>query len=693
MKTLIKSIFSVVLMSIPVLCEDTLPALPNTGHVTLNWQQFHDLWTKMQSMEKQIQTLTQPENHPPLPYTLTKAAYQGVVEPKRMLMQGVFDIDVYEPKQWVKVPFLPSSIAIQEARLDGEPIGLVEDNGSHQVVLRKAGRHTLRVRFSLKSPKDEEAPQLSFATPNTPVTYLALEFPKPHLEVTVEPSEGVQLETQGRKTLLTASIPPTSQIALHWQKALPEEAAGPSKLYVNLETLFTVSEAALRGSWTLHYTILHRGTRELRIAVPEIWNILSVNAEGLQEWKSIDSKEGKVLAIQLAYAKKGDLEVTVQTEKSLSEKETLAEIPRLRPVGIEREQGSMGLEARGTVELQVKESKGLNAIDPQELPRTIWNGASQPLLFAFRYTQPYSLVVGVTRHPEVPVLTTTVDEANAVTLLTARGQMMTRIRYQVRNNLKQYLALQLPRGSQLWSAFVSNQPVKPTRLENGAYRIPLAKSQLEVQGQQGFPVEIVYYTPTGPFLPVGYKAALFPVPDAPVSRVLWSLYIPTRYRVAHFGGDMEEGEISQAVHSIAGLADVERTELEEGKVGGLLAFKEKFGRKLRRALRRSDGAVSKNAALMDRMVTRQMEMASEAMAPAEATAAGVYPVAFEIPSQGQLFSFTQVMIVDKSPSLSIFYVHHWIIRCLLGLLFAGLAALLYIYRKAACNSLSKPHCL
>src|SRR5258708_38936368 len=98
--------------------------------------------------------------------------------------------------------------------------------------------------------------------------------------------------------------------------------------------------------------------------------------------------------------------------------------------------------------------------------------------------------------------------------------MITKVHYQVRNQLKQYLSVRLPKDAALWSAFVAGEPVKPTQAQDGSYRIPLAKSQLGDQGQQGFPVELIFYRNVPKFMPVGYRAMALPMPDAPVSRMI-----------------------------------------------------------------------------------------------------------------------------------------------------------------------------
>ena len=87
------------------------------GEVTMAWQKFDDIWKHMQQLEKKVEDLEKPSIKPPVPFTLTKAAYKGDVQASKIAMTAVFEIDVYEAKEWVKIPFLPSSIAIPTTAL------------------------------------------------------------------------------------------------------------------------------------------------------------------------------------------------------------------------------------------------------------------------------------------------------------------------------------------------------------------------------------------------------------------------------------------------------------------------------------------------------------------------------------------------------------------------------------------------
>lgn len=319
MKPYLRTLLCLGLLTGPLLAEPNGHVADGSGEVTLGWQKFNQLWDRMHMLEHQVETLNgkPPAPAPPTPYALTRAAYKGEVGAKQIRMTGLFELEVFEPKEWVRLPFLPESLAVSEATLDGQPVSLIEENGFHTLPLHGAGRHTLHVQFSLKAPPAEEAPRFEFPVPRTPMTVLSLTFDQPHLEVAMEPSQGVESVTVNGHTRVTAAIPPTSAINVHWQKAATEEVTGPGKLYLDTAGLMTISEGSVHALWTLHYSILHRGVRELRLNVPANWNILSVTGEGVQEWKVEQEGKTPILVTQLGFAKKGDLDLVVQAETGL----------------------------------------------------------------------------------------------------------------------------------------------------------------------------------------------------------------------------------------------------------------------------------------------------------------------------------------------------------------------------------------
>ena len=129
---------SAVLAVLPVVHAADMVA--PTSQVVLDWQQFIKLW------EQANKPPTPPAPvPPPVEYMLSKAEYSGVVRPKATEITAVFDLNILAANTWVRVPFLPSSLGLKEATLDGKPVSVAPHEGFHSLITKDSGRHTLRV--------------------------------------------------------------------------------------------------------------------------------------------------------------------------------------------------------------------------------------------------------------------------------------------------------------------------------------------------------------------------------------------------------------------------------------------------------------------------------------------------------------------------------------------------------------------
>src|SRR5207248_8960210 len=99
--------------------------------------------------------------------------------------------------------------------------------------------------------------------------------------------------------------------------------------------------------------------------------------------------------------------------------------------------------------------------------------ADESTVLVYRYLRPgYKLAVEARRFAQAEVLQALVDNVRLTTVVADDGQMMTELALNVRNNGRQFLEVTLPRGAQVWSAFVSGQAVRP-RLRDGRLLLPL----------------------------------------------------------------------------------------------------------------------------------------------------------------------------------------------------------------------------
>jgi len=164
-------------------------------------------------------------------------------------------------------------------------------------------------------------------------------------------------------------------------------------------------------------------------------------------------------------------------------------------------------------------------------------------------------------------------------------------------------------------------------------------------------VELIYYRQMPKFFPVGFRALTLPMPDAPVIRMWWSLYLPENYRFPYFGGDVEKGQAASLWNGLIGASRADRD--ESMSLGGL--------RDKRKEVLKKDFS----------------QLASRMMASQPAAAAG------------QLFNFGQIMVVGQDPMVTLVFLHVRLVKAMMGILLALFGIALYRWREQAQEFLLK----
>ncbi|MCZ6890238.1 MAG: hypothetical protein O7H39_17255, partial [Gammaproteobacteria bacterium] len=199
-------------------------------------------------------------------------------------------------------------------------------------------------------------------------------------------------------------------------------------------------------------------------------------------------------------------------------------VPTLHVAGAEVEHGRIAVEALTAVEIQALVADQLSALEVSELPQQMILKTTNPILLAFKYVQatpPARLQLRITRHEQIDVQVAAVERAAYTTLFTRDGLAVTTASLAVRNSRRQFLRLQLPADSDIWSVFVDGKPAKPARTNEG--NTVLIRM---INSANAFPVEIVYATPVSAFGFYGAVDLTLPRPDVVVTHTRWDLFLP-----------------------------------------------------------------------------------------------------------------------------------------------------------------------
>jgi hypothetical protein len=629
-----------------------------------------------------------PVIQPPADYLMTRAFYRGVIRGGSARFRAEFDLQVFDAGQqkFIDIPLFPTSLALKNVLFDGRQALVVIRDNRHTLTTMEKGSHRAVVDFSLAAQAEHGPWALSFPIPLTAVTAFEVDIPFRDIDVEIAGAQELEVTERGGLTHVRALLSPTNRADVRWRKRPQEIERGPAKVYSETVNLLSLEDDALRVQTEMALSILQNVVSSVVIRVPQGYSVLEVRGSGIEDWREVKTKGVSELEIVFEYPKKGQFALSLTAEKLLPDSSPAVDFEGFTVRDSVREKGFLGIELKSASEVTLADSEGLDRLDVSELPAALINRSRKPLLFGFKYLRhPYSLVLSITKHEELPVIGTVVDSASGVTLFTEDGKLVHRIVFLVRNTSKQFMELELPEGAQVWSVFVGGEPAKP-RFHEAKILIPLNRSAQGATGLTAFEVELIYFERSTRFGWLGRKDSRFPVPDIIVSQMLWSVYLPQGYRIALFGGTVEKEKTARGLRPLLGARSKVLSYLEPGPEVPAEGKDER-----ERMAREADHAkkqFSANLALSEEQFVNQMEnelrfgkRMDDVQAGRIPAAGGILPIRINIPASGQVFRFAKTLVSGDPLTLSCSYLSGGLLWIIKGIALAAAAALLYRLRR------------
>lgn len=306
-------------------------------------------------------------------------------------------------------------------------------------------------------------------------------------------------------------------------------------------TTATITESLLTGHTWIKYDIANAPVQELRVRIPSACQNIEIMGENIRR----RDQNGEEWRIELQGAVSGEyrLHVSWECARPAASRGTnvILTIPSIAAQGAERETGYVLLMTPSNMQLAAtRVSEDLLRMDANELPAWVSetekhaSGSLSPVL-VYRYLRPgWQLAVSAMRFDEATVLQALLDEAILRTVVADDGQVMTRMTLQVRNNGRQYLEVTLPSSSQLWSAFVDGEPIRPGNRE-GRLLLPLDQGNVEEATTR---LEVVYVNREKFPKTKGLVSLESPQFDIPLKNAKWELHLPPDFDYSEFRGTM-----------------------------------------------------------------------------------------------------------------------------------------------------------
>ncbi|MBN2619706.1 hypothetical protein JXB22_01345 [candidate division WOR-3 bacterium] len=655
------------------------------GEVTLKREQFKKLLDQMQGPEAV-------SLKSPIDYLITKAEYTAIMEQKSTIFKARLSVEIFDQERTVypKIRLLPKEVALRDIMIDSKPALVLVENGWYVLMTDTTGQHIIDMEFSVKSDLDGKPYALAVTIPQTAITLFKLEVPLKDISVEIPSEKHMTVAHGAGHTSIEAQLATTSVLQVKLQRTVAQNRGdGPAKIYSDVMNLLSIDDGVLRVTSRFDIDILQHTINEIDLVVPEGYSVLYVNGQTGQEirgWRSRMDNGNEVLRIPLHGDIEGTVSFTIVAEKLYHDTDEVT-FSGFTVKNAIRQTGYIGAEKLSSAEAQISFIEHIDRIDVLDLPRELVALSAKPLLFGLKYAQqPFAMTIAITKHEELPVVHTVIDNANVVTVFLKDGKVISRVVYSIQNTEKQFLELTLPEGAEIWSLYVDGERQVPARNEEGTFMIPLARSQIQDGVVNPFTMELLYFQKGRPFDIFGSGRIYMPRVDVVTSKLLWSCYFPMEYQFLHFGGNLDKEIIASGINPLLGKSRVftydevtvynKALENWEAPAAGAPVDKEvaETQRKLMSEFR-SNSAGEKEVFL--NQLREEINFAQNVQRGQDQ--GGMFMI--EIPTSGQLYRFAKTIVKDEELYITVNYMQNWIGALARILFFAIIIGVVVLLRR------------
>ncbi|MBN1602097.1 MAG: hypothetical protein JW915_10840 [Chitinispirillaceae bacterium] len=546
----------VFLFALPAHAERTKTIDLKDTRIDLPWKEFKEILNKA----------SEPVNKP-LPdtlfsstdYLISNAVINGKVL-NRNAARFVVKVSVIVPlstslkqNNWVAIPIgttqndNSSKGVLERAELNGAdiPVHTTEDN--LQVLLSKAGTHTLTLTYYCPVTNEEGNYKIAFSVPRAASARLEFIIPKMRSDVWINGIKRV-VTIKNNNTGFNSVISLEDELLIRYSQIgedFADEENGNRivpKSFATSGLLVTIKENRINYQYRVDYQIWHQKRKTFSILLPDSLQIENVQGAGISEWKVEHTEKGIILKVSTTFAPERTYTINIEFNQKLKTAESTVEIPVLSILDVKRQNGYLSVNASEAIEVFADEvQEKLTDASTGELPE--WLQMQKDVLMTYKYTStPYKLSLKIKRHKDVPVLVAIADEGLFTGIVTNAGYSLVKFRYFIRNNHKQYLRVSMPEGWELWSALIDGNAVMPASSTNGnEVLLPLKKLSKTEEGA-GFVLELVYWNQQKKFGLNGNFRFETPVVDINCQKVNGEMYFPEKYTFKRVKGSIQNVE-------------------------------------------------------------------------------------------------------------------------------------------------------
>jgi len=327
-------------------------------------------------------------------------------------------------------------------------------------------------------------------------------------------------------------------------------STAPSRLIGNVTTVVSVREGAVAYISKVDFDIRQAGRSLLRLVTPEwLGDDIELQGEQIRQIRSQVTDDIRTWDIELQQPVRGAYRLQLIQSLPLRDDGTVP-AAIIQPLDVERSRSHIVLENLTTDEIAATTMNGVVPVSMASIPDGLTDDIRRQAVAAYRVGDNNAVAAWQRRVREQEAgLMASINLADLATVIHADGRYHTRAAYSIRNFTLQFLELELPPETRVWSSHVSGQPVRPAKIHRQGKTITLLPLQKTSAGDFSSKVVVVYSGHLGEALD-RWTHVRPPAPqirsDVPVSRTLWTVHLPSEYKVGLVKGESNLEEVAAA---------------------------------------------------------------------------------------------------------------------------------------------------
>jgi len=314
----------------------------------------------------------------------------------------------------------------------------------------------------------------------------------------------------------------------------------------DVTTIVSVREGAVAYISEVSFEVRQAGRSRFQIATPDwLGDDLDLQGDQIRQVRSRAADAWRTWDIELQQPVQGTYRLHLIQTLPLPDDGTVPGAV-IRLADVERSRSHVVVENLTGDEIATSAIRSAAPISIADVPGTLADPVRRQAVAAYRITGDDAVLTWKRQvRQQETGLAATITLADLTTVVCADGRYRARAAYNIRNWTLQFLELELPRDSQVWSLHVSGQPVRPATVRRQGRPITLLPLQKTSAGDFSSKVVLIYAGQLGS--PLGRWTQVRPpapqiLSGVPVSRTLWTVLLPPEYsvRMVRRGSNLEE---------------------------------------------------------------------------------------------------------------------------------------------------------